>query len=128
MFVAFEIISILCSSFSSDINSLLTSSVSLSLLISAVSLFLNPMGDSSIEPFDEAFEDTQSRRSIGESIKKILMTNPRNEKKRSEFLYVIYFRFLRHNAKRVKMPILLNKISTKGGRGVKKVQNLVYVE
>ena len=27
-----------------------------------------------------------------------------------------------------KMPILLNKISTKGGRGVKKVQNLVYVE
>ena len=27
------------------------------------------------------------------------------------------------------MPILLNKISTKGGRGgVKKVQNLVYVE
>ena len=27
-----------------------------------------------------------------------------------------------------KMRILLNKISTKGGRGVKKVQNLVYVE
>ena len=48
------------------------------------------MGDSSIEPFDEAFEDTQSRRSIGESIKKILTTNPTNEKKKkSEFLYVI---------------------------------------
>ena len=27
-----------------------------------------------------------------------------------------------------KMPIILSKISTKGGRGVKKVQNLVYVE
>ena len=27
-----------------------------------------------------------------------------------------------------KIPILLNKISTKGGGEVKKVQNLVYVE
>ena len=43
------------------------------------------MGDSSIEPFDEAFEDTQSRRSIGESIKKILTTNPTNEKKNENF-------------------------------------------
>ena len=64
------------------------------------------MGDSSIEPFDEAFEDTQSRRSIGESIKKN-SDDKSYERKKNENFFVcnlktkyIYYKYLTFNLER----------------------------